>query len=50
LLQAAPSIEDPGEIARVVLIAERTFRAVLLGLGIWTASLLVADVARLLRR
>ena len=31
------------------MIAERTFRAVLLGLGVWTASLLVTDVRRLLR-
>lgn len=50
LLQAAPSVEDPAEIERVVMIAERVFRAVLLGLGAWTASLLVADVRRLLRR
>ena len=49
LLQAAPSVEDPAEIARVVMIAERTFRAVLLGLGVWTAGLLVTDVRRLLR-
>jgi hypothetical protein len=50
LLQAAPSIEDPAEIERVVTVAERTFRVVLLGLGLWTASLLSSDVRRLLRR
>jgi hypothetical protein len=49
LLQAAPSIQDPDEIERVVTIAERTFRAVLLGLGVWTARLLVMDVRRLSR-
>jgi hypothetical protein len=49
LLQAAPSIEEPAEIERVVAIAERTFRVVLFGLGAWTASLLASDVRRLLR-
>jgi hypothetical protein len=50
LLQAAPSVEDPDEIVRVVTIAEYTFRIVLLGLWVWTASLLATDVKRLLRR
>jgi hypothetical protein len=50
LLQAAPSVEDAAEIARVVMIAERTFRVVLLALAVWTASLLVTDSRRLLRR
>jgi hypothetical protein len=49
LLQAAPSIEDPAEIERVVTIAERVFRAALLGVGAWTASQLWADLARLRR-
>ncbi len=49
LLQAAPSIQDPDEIERVVTIAERTFRVVLFGLGVWTARLLAADVRRLAR-
>lgn len=50
LLQAAPSVEDPAEIVRAVMIAERIFRVVLFGLGVWTASLLATDVSRLLRR
>jgi len=50
LVQVAPSIEEPAEIARVALIADRVFRLVLLALGIWTAMLLAADVVRLLRR
>jgi len=33
LVQAAPSVEDPAEIARVALIAERAFRLALLALG-----------------
>jgi hypothetical protein len=49
LLQAAPSIEDPAEIARVVTIAERIFRVALLGLAAWTASLVATDARRLLR-
>jgi hypothetical protein len=49
LLQAAPSVEDPAEIERVVTIAERGFRAALAGLGVWTASRLWADLARLRR-
>jgi hypothetical protein len=50
LLQAAPSVEEPGEIVRVVAIAERVFRAVLLAIGLWTTVLLAVDVVRLLRR
>jgi hypothetical protein len=50
LLQAAPSVEDAAEIARVVMIADRTFRVVLAALAVWTASLLVTDLRRLLRR
>jgi hypothetical protein len=49
LLQAAPSIQDPDEIERVVTIAERMCRVVLFGLGAWTAKLLAADVRRLSR-
>jgi hypothetical protein len=49
LLQAAPSIQDPEEIERVVTIAERMVRVVLFGLGAWTARLLAADVRRLAR-
>jgi hypothetical protein len=49
LLQAAPSIQNPEEIGRVVATAENVFRALLLGLGVWTLGDLVVDVRRLLR-
>jgi hypothetical protein len=49
LLQAAPSVEDAAEIERVVTIAERVFRATLVGLAVWTASMLWTDLARLRR-
>jgi hypothetical protein len=50
LLQAAPSVEDPAEIERVVRIAQHVFQAAILGVGVWTAALLVRDVRRLARR
>jgi hypothetical protein len=50
LLQAAPSIEDPAEIERVVAIATRVFDAVILGAGLWAAALAAANVRHLMRR
>ena len=48
--EAAPSIQDPEEIERIVSIAERGARVVLAALAAWTAVRLSADVRRLYRR
>jgi hypothetical protein len=50
LVQVAPSVEDPAEIARVAGIADRVFRLALLGFGVFRASWVAADVVRLRRR